>query len=81
MRASSALTNSSTDAARLVKQGAAKYGKLAYSTAFGYSVPVGNGTLEELGGDNTLALSDDNGETWKCRRDTREALAVTATMV
>jgi hypothetical protein len=56
-----------------VKQGAAKYGKLAYSSAFGYSVPVGNGTLEELGGDNTLALSDDRGETWKCRRDTREA--------
>ncbi|KAF5324375.1 hypothetical protein D9619_011353 [Psilocybe cf. subviscida] len=56
-----------------VKQSAAKYGKLAYSSAFGYSVPVGNGTLEELGGDNTLALSDDSGETWKCRRDTREA--------
>jgi hypothetical protein len=56
-----------------VKQSAAKYGKLAYSSAFGYSVPVGNGTLEELGGDNTLALSDDNGETWKCRRETKEA--------
>ncbi|KAJ7065248.1 hypothetical protein C8F01DRAFT_982874 [Mycena amicta] len=56
-----------------VKQGPAKYGKLAYSSAFGYSVPVGNGTLEELGGDSTLALSDDGGETWKCRRDTREA--------
>ncbi|KAF7370967.1 hypothetical protein MSAN_00730800 [Mycena sanguinolenta] len=48
-----------------VKQGAAKYGKLAYSSAFGYSVPVGSGTLEELGGDSTLALSDDGGETWK----------------
>ncbi|KAJ7623686.1 hypothetical protein FB45DRAFT_112997 [Roridomyces roridus] len=56
-----------------VKQGPAKYGKLAYSSAFGYSVPVGSGTLEELGGDSTLALSDDGGETWKCRRDTREA--------
>ncbi|TFK69347.1 hypothetical protein BDN72DRAFT_616247 [Pluteus cervinus] len=56
-----------------VKQSAAKYGKLAYSSAFGYSVPVGNGTLEELGGDNTLALSDDAGETWKCRRETKEA--------
>jgi hypothetical protein len=56
-----------------VKQGPAKYGKFAYSSAFGYSVPVGNGTLEELGGDNALALSDDKGETWKCRRDTREA--------
>ncbi|KDQ60461.1 hypothetical protein JAAARDRAFT_153111 [Jaapia argillacea MUCL 33604] len=56
-----------------VKQSAAKYGKLAYSSAFGYSVPVGSLTLEELGGDNTLALSDDDGEVWKCRRDTREA--------
>ncbi|KAG6821630.1 hypothetical protein H0H93_000139 [Arthromyces matolae] len=56
-----------------VKQSAAKYGKFAYSSAFGYSVPVGNLTLEELGGDNTLALSDDNGETWKCRRVTKEA--------
>nr|GAT53508.1 predicted protein [Mycena chlorophos] len=56
-----------------VKQSAAKYGKLAYSSAFGYSVPVGNLTLEELAGDSTLALSDDDGETWKCRRDTREA--------
>lgn len=59
-----------------VKQSAAKYGKLAYSAAFGYSVPTGNLTLEELGGDNTLALSEDNGETWKCRRETREARIV-----
>ncbi|TEB18319.1 hypothetical protein FA13DRAFT_1767672 [Coprinellus micaceus] len=56
-----------------VKQSAAKYGKFAYSSAFGYSIPVGSLTLEELGGDNTLALSDDNGEVWKCRRETREA--------
>lgn len=56
-----------------VKQSAAKYGKLAYSSAFGYSVPVGSGTLNELGGDNTLALSDDGGESWKCRRATKEA--------
>ncbi|KAH9946995.1 hypothetical protein B0H21DRAFT_876994 [Amylocystis lapponica] len=56
-----------------VKQSAAKYGKFAYSSAFGYSVPVGSLTLEELGGDNALALSADDGETWKCRRDTREA--------
>jgi hypothetical protein len=59
-----------------VKQGAAKYGKLAYSSAFAYSVPVGSGTLEELGGDSTLALSDDAGESWKVRRDTRQAKLV-----
>ncbi|KAF8982581.1 hypothetical protein BDQ17DRAFT_1394045 [Cyathus striatus] len=56
-----------------IKQSAAKYGKLAYSAAFGYSVPVGSGSLEELGGDSTLALSDDSGETWKVRRETRNA--------
>ncbi|KAH8083764.1 hypothetical protein BXZ70DRAFT_978971 [Cristinia sonorae] len=56
-----------------VKNSAAKYGKFAYSSAFGYSVAVGNLTLEEVGADNTLALSDDGGETWKCRRETREA--------
>lgn len=32
-----------------------------------------NLTLEEVGADNALALSDDGGETWKCRRATREA--------
>ncbi|KAE9407901.1 hypothetical protein BT96DRAFT_962961 [Gymnopus androsaceus JB14] len=56
-----------------VKQSAAKYGKLAYSAAFGYSVPVATLTLEELGGDSTLAISGDGEETWKCRRVTKEA--------
>lgn len=55
-----------------LKQSAAKYGKFAYSSAFGYSVPVGNGTLEEAGADSALALSDD-GEFWRCRRKTKEA--------
>ncbi|KAL0569677.1 hypothetical protein V5O48_012290 [Marasmius crinis-equi] len=65
-----------------VKQGAAKYGKFTYSSAFGYCVPSsgvgahGRGTHEELGElghDGMLALSDDRGETWRVRRDTREA--------
>ena len=56
-----------------VKQSAAKYGKFAYSSAFGYSVPVGSLTLEEHGGDSALALSADDGETWKLRRETKEA--------
>lgn len=56
-----------------VKNSAAKYGKFAYSTAFGYSVAVGNLLLHEVGADSVLALSDDGGETWKCRRETREA--------
>lgn len=56
-----------------MKNSAAKYGKFAYSSAFGYSVAVGNLLLHEVGADSTLALSDDGGETWKCRRETREA--------
>lgn len=45
-----------------------KYGKFAYSSAFGYSVPTGGYFVEAMGGDNTIALSDDDGETWKVRR-------------
>lgn len=60
-----------------VKASAAKYGKYAYSSAFGFSVPTGNMTLEELGGDSTLALSEDpsgkENRLWKCRLETREA--------
>ena len=56
-----------------MKNSAAKYGKFAYSSAFGYSVAVGNLLLHEVGADSVLALSDDGGETWKCRRETREA--------
>ncbi|EMD37791.1 hypothetical protein CERSUDRAFT_114450 [Gelatoporia subvermispora B] len=56
-----------------VKQSAAKYGKFAYSAAFGYSVPSGALTLEEHAADSALALSDDGGEVWKLRRATRDA--------
>ncbi|KZT00846.1 uncharacterized protein LAESUDRAFT_731866 [Laetiporus sulphureus 93-53] len=56
-----------------VKQSAAKYGKFAYSSAFGYSVPSGSLTLEEHAGDSALSLSEDGGEVWKLRRVTREA--------
>ncbi|PIL34242.1 hypothetical protein GSI_03953 [Ganoderma sinense ZZ0214-1] len=56
-----------------VKQSAAKYGKFAYSAAFGYSVPSGALTLEEHAPDSALALSADARETWKLRRETREA--------
>jgi hypothetical protein len=58
----------------LLKHSAAKYGKFAYSSAFGFSFPTGTGTLEELGGDNTLAialnedLGHNDGEFWRTRR-------------
>ncbi|MCJ1439834.1 MAG: hypothetical protein MMC23_000315 [Stictis urceolatum] len=56
-----------------VRAGASKYGKFAYSSAFGYSVPTGDYFIEAVGGDNTIALSDDFdpkgfGETWRTRR-------------
>jgi hypothetical protein len=44
----------------------AKYGKFAYSSAFGYSVPVGL-ELHQMAPDSTLAISFDDGETWKVR--------------
>lgn len=55
----------------------AKYGKYAYSSAFGYSVPTGGYFIEAVGGDNVMALSDDVsnsfGETWRVRRVAIEA--------
>ncbi|KAF1922536.1 uncharacterized protein M421DRAFT_10494 [Didymella exigua CBS 183.55] len=47
----------------------AKYGKFAYSSAFGFSVPCGP-FLEQIASDSTLAVSlDDGEESWKVRRD------------
>jgi hypothetical protein len=46
----------------------AKYGKFAYSSAFGYSVPTGGYQLEQHAPDSMLALSDDGGDIWQTRR-------------
>jgi len=51
----------------------AKYGKFAYSSAFGFSVPTGSYGLDQHAADSMLALSDDDGETWKTRRLAPEA--------
>jgi hypothetical protein len=51
----------------------AKYGKFAYSSAYGYSVPPGGYTLEQFALDSTLGLSDDEGEVWKTRRICEES--------
>ncbi|EJD05590.1 uncharacterized protein FOMMEDRAFT_103711 [Fomitiporia mediterranea MF3/22] len=60
-----------------LKQSAAKYGKFAYSSVFGYSVPVGIGTLAEAAPDSALALCDvetDSAlEFWRQRRVTLDA--------
>ncbi|KAG5665444.1 hypothetical protein KAF25_009569 [Fusarium avenaceum] len=44
----------------------AKYGKFAYSSSFGYSVPTGL-ELHQVAPDSTLAISFDEGESWKVR--------------
>lgn len=51
-----------------VRASESKYGKYAYSSAFGYSVPTGGYFVQAIGGDNALAFSDDEGDTWKLRR-------------
>ncbi|KAG8901861.1 hypothetical protein FRB99_005038, partial [Tulasnella sp. 403] len=58
----------------VMRHSAEKYGKLAYSATFGFSVPVGAFGLEQAAPDSTLALSDDadvksgNGNHWRVRR-------------
>ncbi|KAF1845259.1 uncharacterized protein K460DRAFT_311442 [Cucurbitaria berberidis CBS 394.84] len=42
----------------------AKYGKFAYSSHFGFSVPTGP-LIQQTAPDNTLALSKDGGDTWR----------------
>lgn len=52
-----------------LKGAEAKYGKFAYSSAFGFSVPTGN-LLTQLAPDNTIAISRDEGNTWATRWET-----------
>lgn len=56
------------------KAGPAKYSKFAYSSAFGFSVPTGQDSLQQLAPDNALVLSRDGTQTWatkwKCNEPT-----------
>ncbi|RYP66643.1 hypothetical protein DL769_005975 [Monosporascus sp. CRB-8-3] len=63
------LLSSGQSTTKLFKGREAKYGKLAYSSTFGFSVPAGP-ALTQLAPDSTLALSLDDGETWKTAKDT-----------
>lgn len=56
---------------RWARHGEAKYGKFAYSTAFGFAVPSRAVGLEGAGGDSMLLLSDD-GRHWRAREDNDE---------
>ena len=42
----------------------AKYGKFAYSSHFGFSVPTGP-LLQQMAPDSTIAISKDSGDTWR----------------
>lgn len=42
----------------------AKYGKFAYSSHFGFSVPTGS-LIQQMAPDNTIAISKDGGDTWR----------------
>src|SRR5205807_2266816 len=46
-----------------IRHAGEKYAKFAYSTAFGFSVPLGRRGLAQAAADSMLALSDD-GEHW-----------------
>lgn len=55
-----------------MRQTAAKYGKMAYSAQFGFSVVGGQYGLGAYAPDSTLALSEDDGEYWKVPRIVRD---------
>lgn len=42
----------------------AKYGKFAYSSHFGFSVPTGP-LIQQMAPDSTIAISKDGGDTWR----------------
>lgn len=58
---------------RWARGGSAKYAKFAYSTRFGFSLPVGELGLEQGAYDSMLAVSDDAGEGepvhWRVREE------------
>lgn len=55
-----------------IRHAGEKYAKFAYSTAFGFSVPLGRRGLTQAAADSMLALSDD-GETYRVRERPIEA--------
>lgn len=56
----------------------AKYCKFAYSTSFGFSVPTGP-VLDQLAPDSTLAISADDGESWRVRWRSEETIISSVT--
>ncbi|KZS97129.1 hypothetical protein SISNIDRAFT_547182 [Sistotremastrum niveocremeum HHB9708] len=75
------LLNSGQMCSYALKHSAAKYGKFAYSSSFGFSVPTGSGSLEEAAADSALAVIEtvDAGEGYRVRRVVEEARIETST--
>jgi hypothetical protein len=55
----------------------AKYCKFAYSSAFAFSVPTGT-LIQQIAPDSTLAISEDDGDTWRVRWKSSDANLVLA---
>jgi hypothetical protein len=62
-----------------LKSTEAKYGKFAYSSHFGFSVPTGT-LIQQIAPDSTLALSKDGGDTWRVPWKVSEHIFGTATV-
>jgi DUF2264 C-terminal domain len=56
----------------------AKYCKFAYSSTFGFSVPTGP-VINQMAPDSTLAVTIDNGETWRVRWRSEETVISSVT--
>lgn len=71
------LLSSGQSTSKRFKAREAKYGKFAYSSAFGFSVPCGP-FLEQIACDSTLAVSvDGRDETWRLRWDPYDVTTTT----
>jgi hypothetical protein len=69
------LLSSGQSTTKRFKAREAKYGKFAYSSSFGFSVPCGS-FLEQIAPDSTLAVSFDDGEEhWKVRYEPYDVMA------
>lgn len=67
------LLSSGQYASWLLKATEAKYGKFAYSSSFAFSVPTGT-SIEQIAPDSTLAISEDDGESWRVRWKSSETI-------
>ncbi|KAF6803390.1 hypothetical protein CMUS01_15096 [Colletotrichum musicola] len=75
------LLNPSQYLTRPFKNATAKYCKFAYSSAFTFSLAVGNAVVGQLAPDNALLLSRDGTETWATKKTCTDASVDVARVV